>query len=113
MLDNKGLLQFVATDLAGCLICSQLTQRDAGVARGTRARLAKTARQIVTVRCNRYHRTSRQIANTVGTIVIKDLQTSRMTWSAKGTARKHAPAGRPVRPGPGWCERGPGGQRRR
>ena len=38
MLDNKGLLHFSATDLAGHLSCNHLTQLDAEVARGARAK---------------------------------------------------------------------------
>ena len=38
MLDNKGNLQFSATDLTGHLNCNHLTQLDAEVARGTRAK---------------------------------------------------------------------------
>ena len=54
----------------------------------TRARLAKTKRRIATVRHNWHHRTSRVLANAAGTIVIEDLETSRMTRSAKGTVTK-------------------------
>ena len=50
----------------------------------TRARLAKTKRRIATVRHNWHHRTSCKLANAAGTIVIEDLETSRMTRSAKG-----------------------------
>ena len=38
MLDNKGILQFSASDLAGHLSCNHLTQLDAEVARGVRAK---------------------------------------------------------------------------
>lgn len=38
MLDNTGILHFSATDLAGHLSCSHLTQLDAEVARGARAK---------------------------------------------------------------------------
>ena len=38
MLDNKGILHFSATDLAGHLSCNHLTQLDAEVARGARAK---------------------------------------------------------------------------
>ena len=38
MLDNKGILHFSATDLAGHLSCNHLTQLDAEVARGVRAK---------------------------------------------------------------------------
>ena len=54
----------------------------------TRARLAKTKRRIATVRHNWHHRTSRELANAAGTIVIEDLETSRMTKSAKGTGHE-------------------------
>ena len=37
MLENKGVLHFSATDLAGRLSCDHLTELDAGVARGIRA----------------------------------------------------------------------------
>ena len=52
----------------------------------TRARLRKTRRRIATVRHNRHHRTSHELANAAGTIVIEDLETARMTRSATGTA---------------------------
>ena len=54
----------------------------------TRRRLARTARGIAMVRRNWHHRTSRELANAAGTIVIENLQTLRMTRSAKGTAAK-------------------------
>ena len=54
----------------------------------TRRRLARTARGIAMVRRNWHHRTSRELANAAGTIVIENLQTLRMTRSAKGTAEK-------------------------
>ncbi len=38
MLDNKGILYFNATDLASHLSCNHLTQLDAEVARGARAK---------------------------------------------------------------------------
>ena len=38
MLDNKGILHFSATDLAGHLTCNHLTQLDAEVARGAHAK---------------------------------------------------------------------------
>ena len=38
MLDDKGILHFSATDLAGHLSCNHLTQLDAEVARGARAK---------------------------------------------------------------------------
>ena len=38
MLDNQGILHFSATDLAGHLSCNHLTQLDAEVARGARAK---------------------------------------------------------------------------
>ena len=38
MLDDKGILHFSATDLAGHLSCNHLTQLDAEVARGVRAK---------------------------------------------------------------------------
>ena len=38
MLDNKGILHFSATDLAGHLSCNHLTQLDAEVARGARVK---------------------------------------------------------------------------
>ena len=38
MLDTKGILHFSATDLAGHLSCNHLTQLDAEVARGARAK---------------------------------------------------------------------------
>ena len=81
-------MQFVATDLAGCLICNHLTQRDAEVTGGTCARLVNTARQIATVQRNRYHRTSCELASAAGSIVVEDLKTARMMRSAKGTARE-------------------------
>jgi len=43
------------------------------------------------VRSNWHHRTSRGLANAAGSIVIEDLETFRMTRSAKGTAEE-----------PGW-----------
>lgn len=39
MFDNKGILHFSATDLAGHLSCNHLTQLDAEVARGARTKL--------------------------------------------------------------------------
>ena len=54
----------------------------------TRARLAKTRRRIATVRHNWHHRTSRELANAAGAIVVEDLETARMTRSATGTATK-------------------------
>ena len=38
MLDNNGNLHFSATDLAGHVSCNHLTQLDAEVARGARAK---------------------------------------------------------------------------
>ena len=57
----------------------------------TRARLRRTERQIAMVHRTWHHRTSRALADAAGTIVIEDLETSRMTRSAKGTAEE-----------PGW-----------
>ena len=54
----------------------------------TRARLRRTERRIATVRRNWHHQTSRGLANAAGTIVVEDLETGRMTRSAKGTAEE-------------------------
>ena len=53
-----------------------------------RRRLARTQRQIATVRHRWHHETSRVLAGTAGLLAIEDLKTKAMTRSARGTAEQ-------------------------
>lgn len=53
-----------------------------------RHRCAKAQRKIAMIRANWQHHVSRAIADDYGTVVVEDLDTKRMTASAKGTAER-------------------------
>ena len=72
----------------GRAIGLDMNTRQVAVSDGREARLRRAERRIAMLRRTWHHRTGRALADTAGIIVIEDLETSRMTRSAKGTTEE-------------------------